>query len=220
MYYDALESQFRCNGSDGYLAWLDQLLEIKETANFDGFKLNYELKVFDDPNEMRKAIEEKNKKNNGARLVAGYCWNWINEGKNKSDVYDINIPDKKFHMSWNLGNTQTWAIDSNSIKEVGCIHTCQGLEFEYIGVIFGLDIRFENGKIITDYKKRARTDNSLRGIKKMALENPKKAQEIADKIIRNTYRTLMTRGQKGCYIFCEDKSLSEHIRNRIEVLQK
>jgi DUF2075 family protein len=218
--FDVLESQFRCNGSDGYLAWLDQLLEIRETANFDGFNLNYELKVFDNPNELRKAIEEKNKERNSARLVAGYCWNWISEGKNRSDIFDINIPDKDFHMSWNLGNTQTWAIDEKSVNEIGCIHTCQGLEFEYIGVIFGNDIRFENGKVITDYTKRARTDNSLKGIKSLAKKDPLGAQKIGDKIIRNTYRTLMTRGQKGCYIYCEDKALSEYIKEKLKVIKK
>jgi DUF2075 family protein len=212
---DILESQFRCNGSDGYLAWLDQLLEIKETANFDFAGLGYDFKIFDDPNELQRAISDKNKNNNRARIVAGYCWNWISSGKNKSEVHDINLVNYNFHKSWNLANTQTWAIDPESINEIGCIHTSQGLEFEYVGVIFGLDMRFENGKIITDYTKRARTDNSLRGIKKIASNDPDKAQQIADKIIRNTYRTLMTRGQKGCYIYCEDKALAKHIKERL-----
>ena len=75
-------------------------------------------------------------------------------------------------------------------------------------------MRFENGKIITDYTKRARTDNSLKGIKKLAARDPIKAQQIADRIIRNTYRTLMTRGQKGCYIFCEDKALARYINEK------
>ena len=218
VHYDLLESQFRCNGSDGYLAWLDQILEIRETANFDGFDLGYEIKIFDTPNELFEAIEQKNKINNRARLVAGYCWNWIGTGKTRSDVHDINFEEHNFHKSWNLSNTQTWAIDPESINEIGCIHTSQGLEFEYVGVIFGLDIRFENGKVITDYNQRARTDNSLRGIKTLASKDPKKAQEIADKIIRNTYRTLMTRGQKGCYIYCCDKALSEYFKERIKNL--
>lgn len=95
-------------------------------------------------------------------------------------------------MSWNLGNTDTWAIDEDSVNEIGCIHTSQGLEFDYVGVIIGEDMRFENGKIITDFNKRASTDQSLRGIKKMYKENPNKAQKTADEIIKNTYKTLMT----------------------------
>jgi uncharacterized protein len=214
--YDVLESQFRCNGSDGYLEWLDQLLGINQTANFDGFDLNYEIKIFDDPNELRKAIEEKNKERNNSRIVAGYCWDWIAEGKNRPDIFDINLNDKNFHMSWNLNNTQTWAIDSSSVNEAGCIHTSQGLEFEYVGVIFGEDMRFENGKVITDYTKRARTDQSLKGIKSLAIQEPLKAQKIADTIIRNTYRTLMTRGQKGCYIYCCDQALANYFKERLK----
>jgi len=179
--------------------------------------LGYDFKVFDDPNELMSVISEKNKINNRARMVAGYCWNWITSGKNRSDVFDINLPKYNFHKSWNLSNTQTWAIDPASINEIGCIHTSQGLEFDYVGVIFGQDMRFEDGKIMTDYSKRARTDNSLRGIKIMASNYPEKAQKIADKIIRNTYRTLMTRGQKGCYIFCEDKALGKYIREKLNI---
>lgn len=76
-------------------------------------------------------------------------------------------------------------------------------------------MRYENGKIITDFTERASTDNSLKGIKKMYKENPEKALKLADEIIKNTYRTLMTRGQKGCYIYCEDKPLAEYLKSRI-----
>ena len=76
-----LESQFRCNGSDGYIAWLDDVLDIRKTANSNGFDLDYDIKICDTPNEVRDIIFEKNKINNKARLLAGYCWNWIKEGK-------------------------------------------------------------------------------------------------------------------------------------------
>ncbi len=209
-----LESQFRCNGSDGYLAWLDQMLDIRNTANFDDMDYDYDFKVIDSPCELRNQIVEKNRINNKSRVVAGYCWNWISEGKNKSEIYDITIPEYDFNMSWNLGNSQTWAIDANSVNEAGCIHTCQGLEFDYVGVIIGKDIRYENGQIVTDYTKRAKTDQSLKGINKLMAENPIEAQKQADLIIKNTYRTLMTRGMKGCYIWCEDKNLQKYFKSR------
>lgn len=212
-----LESQFRCNGSDGYIAWIDDVLQIRETANKNGFDLDYDVQIFDNPNDMKKRIFEINEKNNKARLLAGYCWEWLKEGKNKSDVYDITIPEYDFAMSWNLGNSLTWAIDPKSVNEIGCIHTSQGLEFDYVGVIIGKDLRYENGKVITDFTKRAKTDNSLKGIKKMYSENPEKALKLADEIIRNTYRTLLTRGQKGCYIYCEDKELSKYLKNRVNM---
>lgn len=211
-----LDSQFRCNGSDGYIAWLDRVLDIKDTANFDIDGFDYDFRVLDNPNEVRRLIEEKNKTNNKSRIVAGYCWNWISEGKNNSDVHDIEIPEYNFEMSWNLGNSSTWAIDSESINEVGCIHTCQGLEFDYVGVIIGNDLRYENGHIVTDYTKRANTDTSLNGIKKIAKEQGKEvANKIADNIIKNTYRTLMTRGMKGCYVYCTDKKLQEYLKNKV-----
>lgn len=220
-YYDAgiyimeLKSQFRCDGSDGYLAWLDNTLEIRETANYD-LDDKYDFKVFDNPNELRKAIMEKNKINNKSRLVAGYCWNWISDGKNKSNIYDIEIPEYDFGMSWNLGNSKTWAIDETSVNEVGCIHTCQGLEFDYVGVIIGDDLRYENNHIVTDYKKRAKTDQSLKGINKIAKEDGyEEAEKIADTIIKNTYKTLMTRGMKGCYVYCTNKELEEYLKEKI-----
>ena len=174
IYTYELDSQFRCNGSDGYLAWLDNALEIRKTANFDIDGFDYDFKVFDDPNEMRKAIEDKNKVNNKSRLVAGYCWNWpTGNTRNDTNFHEITIPEHNFEISWNLDGGEAFAIGENSINEAGCIHTVQGLEFDYVGVIIGDDIRYENGHILTDYTKRAKTDTSLNGIKKLANEHDK-----------------------------------------------
>lgn len=218
IYTYELDSQFRCNGSDGYIAWLDNLLEIKETANIDIDGFDYDFKIFEEPNEMRKAIEEKNLINNKSRIVAGYCWEWpTGKTRNDTDFHEITIPEKNFEISWNLENGEQFAIGTNSIKEAGCIHTVQGLEFDYVGVIIGNDLRYEKGQIITDYIKRAKSDASLKGINKIAKEEgPESARKISDAIIKNTYRTLMTRGMKGCYIYCVDKSLQEYIKNFIK----
>ena len=211
-----LKSQFRCNGSDGYLSWLTDVLEIEETANYDGFDFDYDFRVIDDATELKELIFEKNKEKNNARLLAGYCWNWIKEGKNDSSVHDIQIGD--FSMSWNLGNSDTWAIDENSVNEVGCIHTSQGLEFDYVGVIIGEDMQYDGEHIITDFNSRARTDQSLKGIKKLYKENSQEALNVADEIIKNTYRTLMTRGMKGCYIYCEDLRLQSYFKEKLKKL--
>ena len=208
-----LASQFRCNGSDGYLAWLDHVLQIRETANMDLVDVDYDIRVCESPNEVRELILQKNEENHRSRMLAGYCWKWISEGKNDTNVHDIKIGD--FEMSWNLGNS-TFAIDDTSINEIGCIHTSQGLEFDYVGVIIGDDLRFEDNTIITDYTKRARTDQSIKGLKKMHREDPENALKLADEIIKNTYRTLMTRGMKGCYIYCTDKQLQEYLKGAIQ----
>lgn len=214
-----LTSQFRCNGSDGYLAWLDDVLQIRETANVNFIGKDYDFRIYDDPNEMRNEIERLNKGRNKSRIVSGYCWDWNKDTRFNSDIPDIVIPEYNFGMSWNLNNTATWAIDEDSVKESGVIHTCQGLEFDYVGVIIGDDLRYKNDKVITDHSKRAKGDRSLWGIKKMIKENPNQAEEIADQIIRNTYRTLMTRGQKGCFIFCTDKKLANYFKERLYMMR-
>lgn len=216
-----LTSQFRCNGSDGYMAFLDDVLQIEETANSEGFDIDYDLRVIDDPNELFDLIVEKNV-NNKARLLAGYCWEWNNKDNNRNNPnhYDIVIEEYGFQKSWNLGNTKTYMIDRESVNQVGCIHTSQGLELDYAGVIIGNDLRYENGKVITDFTKRAKTDQSIKGLKKLMKENYDEANRIADEIIKNTYRVLMSRGQKGCYIYCEDKALAAYIRNRVSLAKE
>ena len=205
-----LKSQFRCNGSDGYLAWIDNILGIRETANYDLEGIDYDIRICDSPNEVRNIIVEKNRPSNSARILAGYCWNWLKSEQNNTNYHDIKIGD--FEMSWNLGSGEPYALSETSVNEIGCIHTSQGLEFDYVGVIIGDDMRYVNGEIITDYTKRASTDQSLKGIKKLAQSQPEEAKRRADEIIKNTYRTLMTRGMKGCYVYCTDSNLAEYLK--------
>lgn len=210
-----LVSQFRCDGSDAYIAWLDDVLGIRETANSHYYGVDYDFRVYDNPHEMLNEIEKLNLVNNKSRMLAGYCWEWPTKERTNTEFKDIVIPEHNFEISWNLSDS-IWAIDQDSVSEAGCIHTAQGLEFDYVGVIIGPDLQILDGEVITDYNQRARTDQSLRGIKKMAKEEPEKAQKIADRIIRNTYRTLMTRGQKGCFIYCTDPELNEYFKDRLQ----
>ena len=214
VYEEELTSQFRCNGSDGYLAWLDDVLEIRETANYDLEQVDYEFMVFDTPQEMKDLVVKRNEGSNKSRILAGYCWNWPKAGRSNTDVHEIKIGD--FEISWNLDGGEEFALSPTSINEAGCIHTTQGLEFEYVGVIIGDDLRFEGGHLVTDFTKRAKTDQSIKGLKKMEKEDPERAHELADEIIKNTYRTLMTRGMKGCYVYATDSSLRDYLRRRAE----
>ena len=122
-------------------------------------------------------------------------------------------------MSWNLASSETWAIDEDSVHQAGCIHTCQGLEVDYVGVIIGDDLIYKDGQVQTDYTKRAKTDQSLKGLRKMLKEKPEEALKLADEIIRNTYRTLLTRGQKGCFVYCTNKELENYLRKRLNEVQ-
>ncbi len=203
-----LVSQFRCNGSDGYLNFLDNLLEIRETANFV-FDYDYDLQLFSSPTKMREALRVKNAVNNKSRMIAGYCYEWITENNPNGDDYDIILEDG-FEAKWNFSNT-LFAIAPDSFDQVGCIHTTQGLEFDYCGIIIGQDLRYASGRVITDPTKEAVSDKSS-GIR--SCKNP----VLADRLIRNTYKTLMSRGQKGCFIYCEDKPLLEYISRMTGVL--
>jgi DUF2075 family protein len=190
-----LVSQFRCNGSDGYLAFLDNLLGVRETANKTFEKeFDYDLRIFDDPNEMYAALKQKNV-NNKARMIAGYTYEWIS--KHDKTAYDI-VLKNGFKKQWNF-TTDSFATDPDSFEQVGCIHSTQGIEFEYVGIIIGLDLRYENGRVITDKSKAAQSDGSS-GVRRTRNE------QLADRIIRNTYRTLLSRGQKD--VLCSVKIIA------------
>jgi len=212
-----LKSQFRCNGSDGYLAFLDDVLEIRETANKDWFDINYDLRVYENPCDMKRDLKVFNDINNKSRMIAGYCYPWISKNRSNDDgVFDIEFPCG-FKAKWNFADGGAiFALDKNSFEQVGCIHTTQGLEFDYVGIIIGNDMRYENGHIVTDVTQRAPEDMTLRK-RNLKTESERR---LADTIIKNTYRTLLSRGQKGCYIFCQDQKLGDYLKNRITQLQR
>lgn len=207
-----LSSQFRCNGSDGYLAWLDNALQIRQTANESLDDIEYDFQVMDTPSAVHQEIIKKNSINNKSRIVAGYCWKWIS--KKDPMLKDIVIGD--YSATWNLiSHGQAWIVHPESVTEVGCIHTCQGLELDYVGVIIGPDLIIRNGNVITDISKRASTDQSVWGLKNNIDENPYEAKLLADRIIKNTYRTLMSRGMKGCYLYATDPETQEYFRSKL-----
>lgn len=213
-----LASQFRCSGSDGYLAWLDNTLSIRETANPILDVGEYDLRVFDTPGEVHSLIDLKNRAANRARVVAGYCWPW--NSKRDPQAWDIDIPEHGYRRQWNLGSDGSlWIVADKSVEQVGCIHTCQGLEVDYIGVIIGPDLVYRDGKVQVDVSKRARSDKTIKGLKKMHGVDPGRAQALGDAIVKNTYRTLMTRGMKGCYVYCADAGLRDFLRSRLRAME-
>jgi DUF2075 family protein len=204
IHFGQLESQFRCNGSDGYIAWLDNMLGIRPTANLDIKELAYDFQVMDSPNELQEKIVALNSINNRARTVAGYCWPW--NSKKDKNAMDIVIEEHSFAKQWNLTQDgMLWIISPESVNQIGCIHTCQGLEVDYVGVLMGNDLVIRNGEWVCQSNNRARSDKSVFGMKKLLKENPTKGQQMAELIIKNTYRTLMTRGMKGCYVWSVDE---------------
>lgn len=201
-----LVSQFRCNGSDAYIQFLDNTLQrCSESVPVALSELNFDFHVFDDPNDLRNKLREINDVNNKARMVAGYCYNW--DVKFGRGPYDIYLPNG-FQAKWNLDGDKIWAINPKSFEEVGCIHTAQGLEFDYVGVLIGKDLTYnpETGRVET-HKEAISSDDKSSGIR-----NSTTSPEEARRLILNTYKTLLTRGQKGCYVYCEDEPLREYLK--------
>jgi hypothetical protein len=116
-------------------------------------------------------------------------------------------------VRWNLTQHGSgWLAHPDSINEIGCIHTCQGLELDYVGVMIGEDLVVRGGELVPQPAKRSKHDRSIRGYKKRLKADPERARAEARVIILNTYRTLMTRGLKGCYVYAVDAGVREWLR--------
>ena len=202
-----LISQFRCNGSDAYIQFIDEILQRhEESIAVDLSELNFDFKVFDNPNEMREELRVKNQENNKTRMVAGYCYDW--NVKHRRGDWDVILEDN-FKAKWNLENDKVWAINPDSFEEIGCIHTAQGLEFDYVGVFIGKDLTYNPAtRLIETHREAISNDDNSSGIRSAA---PAKAHQL----ILNTYKTLLTRGQKGCYVYCEDPELRKYIKVKL-----
>ena len=211
-----LVSQFRCNGSNNYLDWLEGVVYNDNIKREISFKDSYDFKVFNSPTELYNKLEEVNKAENvTSRLVAGFCWEWSKSlDENGNLVADVQIGD--FAMPWETHGDISrppegyvrwyeWAYKPEGIKQVGCIYTAQGFEFDYIGVIIGDDLRYDpvTDSLFTDVT--ATKDPTL-----------KRKKESFDSYVRNIYRVLMSRGIKGCYIYCTDKATSDYFERLIK----
>ncbi len=206
-----LKTQFRCNGSDGYLNWIDNTLVIRDTANVQLTKNEkMEFKIFDSPEELDAAIRKKNEeKPNSARLVAGFCWKWSDPRLDGTLVDDVVIGN--FKRTWEAKKpvkgapeAALWAHDPRGIDQIGSIYTIQGFEFEYVGVIFGKDLVYDQGKGEWAGHPENSADSVVKRSKETFLQN-----------VKNTYRVLMTRGMKGCYVYFLDKDTKEFVQSRI-----
>ncbi len=210
-----LEAQFRCNGSDAFVNWINNTLGIKKTANvlWDK-KEEFDFKIFNSPIELENAIKEKVEQGNTGRVTAGFCWKWSypdNDGNLPDDVIigDYKRPWDARHDAKKLApgipKAALWAYDPNGINQIGCIYTAQGFEFDYVGVIIGKDL-------IYDFKKQ-----EWIGIKEESADNVvKRSKEQFVELLKNTYRVLLTRGMKGCYVYFMDKETENFFKSRIE----
>ena len=225
-----LSGQYRVQGGAEYISFVKSFLGLSgEDYSFNANK-SYDLEIFDDPNEMFNRIKqldlESRRKhafedgkfdfdldnyNGHSRVVAGYCYEWVSNPSERDGVNDVIIQKANFAKKWNLRygsglKAYSWADDPLSIDEIGCIHTVQGIDLDYCGVIIGKDMTYENGRII--FHKEAHPKSDLAGIRTAS-------DEDAETWIKNTYYVLLTRGIKGTYIYCEDDALREYLKSKL-----
>jgi len=219
-----LTAQFRCGGSDGYLNWLDDVLQIRPTGNFDNWAdEHYDFRVFDAAAPLYRELKSRNT-DNKARLVAGYSWEWPTAGRQRRG-HAKHVEADGLSLPWNFSG-ENWATSPDGIDQVGCVHTCQGVEFDWLGVLIGPDLRFEKGQVIGDPDQRAKTDSSLKGWKKSLREadgNAAATEAVLAKvqaIIKNTYKVLLSRGRRGCFVWCADPALRENLRERLHLASR
>ncbi|MFH1389763.1 MAG: DUF2075 domain-containing protein, partial [Candidatus Margulisiibacteriota bacterium] len=185
-----LDVQFRCNGSEAFINWINNTLGIKRTANVIwDLHEEFDFKIFDNPHSLHKAIEKKNKdKPNSARLVTGYCWPWSEPRSDGSLVEDVVIDD--FKMPWEKKDKfWEWAHEDSGMNQMGTVYTAQGFEFDYIGVIIGPDLTYNLDKTIWEGHPECSHDSMV-----------KRSKEKFTEMVKNAYRVLLSRGMKGCYV--------------------
>lgn len=195
-----LKTQMRVMGGEKYLRFVDDLLENNNEIKAD-FS-DYDFKVYDDLGQMVIDIKKQDKIHSLARIVAGYAWKWVSKNNNK--VPDIVIGDNK--LFWN-SRIHDWVNSPNAINEVGCIHTIQGYDLNYTGVIIGPEISYDpiNNKIIVD-KSKYLDSNGHKGV-----NDP----EELKRYVINIYKTLLTRGILGTYVYIVDENFRKYFKEKL-----
>lgn len=212
-----LDAQFRCQGSDTFVSWINNTLGIERTADviWSGNE-NFDFRILDSPEALEKAIKEKASIGKKARMVAGFCWEWSDPMENGQLIPDVAIGN--FRRPWNaksgmkgrrlskeIPKETLWAHDPNGINQIGCVYTAQGFEFDYVGVIFGPDLKYN----LDSQKWEAHPENSRD-------PSSSRSKERYIDYVKNIYRILLSRGIEGCYAYFVDKDTERFFKTRIE----
>jgi hypothetical protein len=209
-----LQTQFRCAGSEQYVSWIDQLLEIKKTGTVElHLDEGFDFQIVDDPKELEALVTRKVEEGQSARLMAGFCWPWSKSRSDGTLVDDVQIGE--FRKPWNarpeaaklargIPKADVWPVDPNGVGQIGCVYTAQGFEFDYVGVIFGRDLRYDA------------VEGCWVGVPAES-HDPIKTRSGArfTDCVKNAYRVLLTRGMKGCYVYFVDQQTRDYVASRI-----
>lgn len=210
-----LETQFRCSGSDAFVQWINNTLQIEPTPHvlWNGDE-RFDFRIFPTPQQLEDVIHAKHAEGNQARMVAGFCWNWSHPRSDGTLVDDVVI--ERFARPWNaksgsgrlapgIPKESLWALEPGGINQIGCVYSAQGFEFDYVGVIFGNDLTYN----LNQGRWIASPQNSADVI-------VRRARHDFERLVKNTYRVLLTRGLKGCYVYFMDKGTEAFFRTRME----
>ena len=211
-----LEVQFRCAGSDGFVNWINNTLGVERTANvlWDGAE-GFDFRILGSVMDLESAIREKAGAGFSARVAAGFCWPWSSPQDDGTLVDDVVVGE--YRRPWNakpdssrlapgIPSASLWATDPNGINQVGCVYTIQGFELDYVGVIWGPDLAYDLDQQTWIGEKEASFDRVVKGSRERFVD-----------LVKNTYRVLLSRGMKGCYVYFMDKDTERFVRSRMEV---
>jgi uncharacterized protein len=212
-----LVSQFRCGGSENYLDWLESVLgHSDKKIIFNPEKENFDFQIVDSPQKLYEMIKQRDgEEGKSARLTAGFCWDWSKQLDDNGElVKDVRIGN--FALPWETHDNirppdgyvrwYEWAYKPEGIKQIGCIYTAQGFEFDYIGVIVGPDLKYDKEKECLVGDITATRDPIL-----------KRGTLRFDEYVKNIYRVLMSRGLKGCYVYFMDKDTEEYFKSKMKI---
>ncbi len=206
-----LDAQFRCGGSEEYVLWVKRLLGLEpggplEWTGDPGF----EVEVADTPYELEASLATKLEGGYSARIAAGYCWPWGDPREDGSLPADVHIGD--WAKPWNLKGERSvggapaaalWATDPAGFGQVGCVYTAQGFEYDYSGVILGPDFVWRDDRWVA--VREANRDPDFRNRSRVS-------DADFDRLIRNVYKVLLTRGMRGVTLYSTDSETQQHVR--------
>ena len=206
-----LDAQFRCGGSEEYLVWVKRLLGLTPGGPIQWIgDPRFDVEVVDSPYEMEASLKTRIAEEYSGRIAAGYCWPWSDPEPDGTLVRDVKIGG--WSRPWNLKGERSvggapaaalWATDPAGFGQVGCVYTAQGFEYDYAGVIIGPDLVWRDDAWVM--VRSANKDPDFR--------NGKKVDDVqADRLIRNVYKVLLTRGMRGVIIHSVDQQTNDRLR--------
>ena len=212
-----LEAQFRCGGSDKYVNWVADLLQMSGVKAVEAWDSNseFDLKIVETPLELEKMVRQRDAEGVSARMSAGFCWAWSDPLPDVTLIPDVRIGN--WEMPWDakpgakklakeIPPASLWATDPRGINQIGCVYTAQGFEYDFAAVIWGADLVIRDGTWVGQP-----TESRDSGLKR----NLKKGDVDFVDLVKNTYRVLLTRGMRGCWIYFVDEETREFVKRRI-----